>query len=918
MLKRIIIGLMLIILSVRVGSAQSAFITSGVDWLIANQNTDKSWGGASSSVTPFNATTTAISALINCGNTGSSAVDGLNWLNRQNPDSTNYAANRILANAIAGRDTTSDLSQLVTWKNNIDGSWGLDGDYSNEVSDIALTLQALHAVLYSDYSYLFQAINYLTTTQNPDGGWGASTGDTSNAYVTANVLYALNVYSSIFINQSSINKASAYILTKQNPDGGFGSSPSNVYETALSVMSLIESGNVNTQAILNGLSYLNSTQLADGSWNDDPYSTALALQALAAARPNLTISSIALSKPMPREGEETIITASIKNSGFDTASNVLVRFYLGDPNAGGTQIGTDQTIPSLTPNSSAPVSVTASFTGTGGKAIFVVVDPNNLISETTKADNKSSTRIWVATAPDLAIFSEDLKPTTYVPSSGTAFTLEYKVRNLGESAADAFAVSLYDNNPTSGGTLLQTANISGLLGMESRLLSFGVTLSGRGAHTLYVVVDAGSMIQELSETNNTGTVTIQVDGAQGMTDLVVTSSDITLTPSRPHAGDTIQIAAKVRNQGTEAASNFTVEIFDGAPESGGTLIYSKAVFTAEGAEEIITTNWVITAGIHDIYVVADRANAIAESNETNNRAFTRVMADMVDISISATDLVFTPSHPVNNDTVVLSITAHNAGIKQTGAFNLALYDGDPASGGALLQTFPISNIAADNKSTVSYTFTAIPWTYRFYAIADTENIVTEMYEDNNLAIRSLKVKAPGEILGPDLVPISIDLTSVATDPLTLAISGKAHVNFQNKGDDKITSSFNVILFEDTDLDGRYTPGLDNVLSTGVGTRAIFDEGSFPESVLLITDAYSSTVYIEGSVYLIERDGKIKWGPVYLKDLVPEFQTIAYENADITAIHEIDGEPLILIRIQNKALALDKDGYLKQPQPSDKQ
>jgi len=88
------------------------------------------------------------------------------------------------------------------------------------------------------------------------------------------------------------------------------------------------------------------------------------------------------------------------------------------------------------------------------------------------------------------------------------------------------------------------------------------------------------------------------------------------------------------------------------------------------------------------------------------------MTDMKDITLSATDLVFTPSHPVNGDSVVLSITAHNAGIKDTGPFNLALYDGDPAAGGVLVNTYPVSNIPGDAKTTLSYAFTAIPWTYR--------------------------------------------------------------------------------------------------------------------------------------------------------------------------------------------------------------
>ncbi len=850
MLKRLLFSIIVILSMAGYSSAQSATISNGVDWLIANQNADKSWGGATASVTLFNATAAAISALKICGNTGSSVVDGLSWLNGQTPDSVNFAADRLLTNAIVGHDTTSDLNQLITWKNSIDGAWGLDGEYSNDILEIAITLQALHAVNYADYTNIFQAVNFLTTTQNSDGGWGASTGDASNAFVTAHVFKALNVYSSVFINQNSINQASTYLLTKQNADGGFatstgsgqGSSPSKVYETALSIRSLIESGQGRTQSIQSGINYLTSSQLADGSWNDDPYSTALAIQALAEARPNLTVASsgITFSNPMPQSGATTTISVAIRNTGYDNASNVIVRFYLGDPTVGGTQIGMDQIIPSLLVGSTAQASITASFAGTGGKTIFVVVDPDNLISETSKADNKASARIWVATAPDLAVFSEDLKPSTYVPTTGTPFTLNYTVRNLGESAAGPFVISLYDGDPSTGsGHLLSTANVSGLAGSEIRTGTFGVTLTSNGNHTLYLVADAGSLIPELSKTNNTGTVTVNVGGTQTGADLAIASGDIMLTPSRPHAGDTVTISANVHNIGADAANNFTVEIFDGAPEAGGLLIASQTISLVAGGSQVVSTNWPIPAGIHDIVVVLDRTNQIAEMNKSNNRASTRVMTDMVDISISATDLVFTPVHPVNGDSVVLSIAAHNTGIKDTGAFNLALYDGDPSSGGVLLQTFPISNIPGDGSTAVSYIFTAIPNTYRFYVVADSENAVTELYENNNTAIRSLKIKAPGEILGPDLVPTKIDVSTLTTDPQTLSLSGNAHVFFQNKGDDKITSSFDVIIFEDMDGDGKYTSGVDNLLGTSAfvtgptaSVPAIWPEGAGMVSVPL--------------------------------------------------------------------------------------
>ncbi len=655
-------ALLLSILAVQAPSvtyAQSPAISNGLNWLNSVQSADGSWDSVSSTADIIPTTSAALESLVLLSNNSSqNYVNAANWLAAQQIDTTRSLAERLSIFSTS----TADKDVILSYLDNLTRAWGGYDDYTVDILDTALALQALKAANYSDTTVLFQAINYLTTNQNADGGWGfraatsVDAGDPSNAYTTAIVLKALFSYNSLFLLQDSINKASAYLLSKQNPDGGFGSSPSNVYETALSIVSLIESGQGGALPLQNAINYLTSSQQTNGSWNDDPYYTALALQALAAARPNLSVASISLSNPMPQENVETTITATIKNIGYEDATGVVIRFYLGDPNAGGIQLGTDQIIPSLPVGGSAQASITASFTGTGGKTIFVKADPDNIISETSETDNVSSARIWIATAPDLAVFSEDLKPSTYVPAPGTAFTLSYTIRNLGESPAGEFDIALYDGQP--GGTPLQTVHISGLNGTEVRTGSLGVTLTGNGAHTLYLVADSGNAVTEISETNNIGTVMIQVGGIQKYADLA--AGRMQIMPSRPHANDVVAITAFVSNQGYEEAGSFTVELFDGSPDAGGTLIQSQTVSSlASGATFTITANWTISSGIHDVYLIADRTNQISETNEANNAASVKIMTDMVDISLSATDLTFTPAHPVNGDTVTSDVNSRH-------------------------------------------------------------------------------------------------------------------------------------------------------------------------------------------------------------------------------------------------------------------
>jgi hypothetical protein len=289
------------------------------------------------------------------------------------------------------------------------------------------------------------------------------------------------------------------------------------------------------------------------------------------------------------------------------------------------------------------------------------------------------------------------------------------------------------------------------------------------------------------------------------------------------------------------------------------------------------------------------------------------MPDMKDVTMSATDLAFTPAHPVMGDSVVLTMIAHNTGIVQTGSFNLALYEGDPAAGGVLLQTFPIANLSGDGSATLTYTFTAEPKTYQFTALADTENVVAEMYEDNNTAIRALKIKAQGETSGPDNMQTMPDFTNMLFTSQTVTISAHVKAAFQNIDDAKMADSSSVLIFDDKNGDGTYTQGLDALIGKGAYTAAKLNDEPMPEFVLLIMRAYSPALYIEGSVYLVEHDGKINWGPVYLRQLASEISRASYERATVTADGDKDAEPVIRIRANDKDMILDKDGYLKQPQ-----
>ncbi|MDD2852640.1 MAG: carboxypeptidase regulatory-like domain-containing protein [Desulfuromonadaceae bacterium] len=283
MLKRVLLGILLTYFSVGLAFAQSASISSGLSWLAANQNSDKSWGNSSSLTEQFISTAETLETFRVTGNTGMPFQEGLGWLNSQQLDSTDFAAKRLQIRAKSAFDVTVDINGLIALRNVIDGNWGLDDEYSNAILDTALALQPLKSANYTDLTAINPALAYLTGSQNLDGGWGfPSTGSgqaDSNVYLTAIVSATLQQFPQMTTIATAVNKATIYLLAQQNADGGFGSPSSTAYETALAYTALV-AVSTNQAALTSAANYLITSQSANGSWNDDPYSTALALKAL--------------------------------------------------------------------------------------------------------------------------------------------------------------------------------------------------------------------------------------------------------------------------------------------------------------------------------------------------------------------------------------------------------------------------------------------------------------------------------------------------------------------------------------------------------------------------------------------------------------------------------------------------------------
>lgn len=110
-------------------------------------------------------------------------------------------------------------------------------------------------------------------------------------------------------------------------------------------------------------------------------------------------------------------------------------------------------------------------------------------------------------------------------------------------------------------------------------------------------------------------------------DIALTNNDIQFDPaSNSYAtGDQIDINISVSNYGTANSSNILVEAFDGDPDAGYAPVIGKIYIPNinAGSKSTVTFKYVIPkdAKYHYIYVKVDPIDLIAESNESNNKAY---------------------------------------------------------------------------------------------------------------------------------------------------------------------------------------------------------------------------------------------------------------------------------------------------------
>ncbi|MBI1824491.1 MAG: hypothetical protein HYR80_10320, partial [Nitrospirae bacterium] len=356
----------------------------------------------------------------------------------------------------------------------------------------------------------------------------------------------------------------------------------------------------------------------------------------------------------------------------------------------------------------------------------------------------------VLTAPDLTFTALSANATVNL-SVASNLTITGTAKNIGGSAAASFVISYY-LSPTN---FYNSATAISIGSQTVGSLGAGATLNLNSPFTVptsvplgdyYVLAnaDANQQIAENNEDNNIFSTATKVHLV--VVDLAETNLTSPAIGTGQLPGATISVTDTVTNPGTASVGTFPVGIYLN-PVSGGkyTFLGSRSVSSlAVGGTSTGTKSYTIptnvVGGTYNLQAVADYANAVPESNETNN-TFTNTSGL---ITIPPADLVMTAvsttaTTVARGGAVTISYTVKNQGIGGTAVFAIGFYlstDSTITTADKYLSYKSISpglNPGASISGSVTMVIPAntTPGTYYLGAYADYLNVVIESVETNN-------------------------------------------------------------------------------------------------------------------------------------------------------------------------------------------
>jgi hypothetical protein len=545
-------------------------LSDAVDWLLANQDASGLWG--TDKDTPLRDAAFVIAALANAGESGQAVNNGAAAIFGQQTTTTDYLAHKVLALGPGNSGSTFQLLvDSLLGLANPDGGWGFARGYGSDVLDAGLAMFALGKAGISGITETGGGVSYIKSMQNPDGGWPLVGGEPSGVFYTSLALMGLNAHADNYSVTTEVDDGIAWLETQQNGDGGFGSDGnSNPYETGLALIALSWNDPEGVPAA-DARTYLESTQSPNGSWNNDAYSTALALLGLyenlgADSRPlglypGLNLIGLPLDPLTPTTSTDfcPLLPGCVGVTGWDRSAQDWL-------------------------------------TGT-----FPLGIQDGYFVESSQMSNASVIGSPVESS-ECTDLQEGLNAIS-IPNENSSYSASVLMDEITSCTElhkwDAMSQRWQSYTVTRGDTVN------------------GADFAAAPGEAFFARVTVGG--EWCTHTNN-----------PVLPDLFVTDGDLILSPNPVTAGQVQSMTARVQNIGDVEVSNPVIQFYQFDPDFGGSPIFSPITIPETvppgGATGYYGYNLTWGgAGTADIYVKADPDNVIVELNETNNKTFVELV-----------------------------------------------------------------------------------------------------------------------------------------------------------------------------------------------------------------------------------------------------------------------------------------------------
>jgi subtilase family serine protease/ribosomal protein L40E len=386
-------------------------------------------------------------------------------------------------------------------------------------------------------------------------------------------------------------------------------------------------------------------------------------------------SEVTLSPSSPVRGQTATVSALVRNTGDVSASNVLVSFYVTNPDGTSRVLLSDVTVPYIDLNDYgvATVSWTPSLPGT--YTLEVVVDRNGAITEISEVNNTVEFAQKVLNYADLRPSYVIFDPASPV-SVGQDVSIEAAIKNIGEIPATNVGVEFYLGNPTTG-ELIDT-RIIGSVNPDQTVTVTGhweaTLIDGAGPSgtpiTVWVNPESSSRINEIDYTNNIIAQNLVVNDLRA--DLMfIDEISISMggTPvTHASQGETVEISTIARNGGSTSAVSAAFYFYAVSEDDNRAFIGMAMRNIASGQQTMVNTTWQInlTMGTYTVEVVANPDGIIDDKDRTNDLVAAEFQIDAPNVEIQIYPLDTTSYAPGSNIFVTGSVVNENTSLAVPG------------------------------------------------------------------------------------------------------------------------------------------------------------------------------------------------------------------------------------------------------------